>query len=131
MARLVGKTTEAVQENRIGVTRLCHDRFKNGTTELTIVLKGAGTLVVSDDAHIRINTSGNPGMASGGMGDVLSGMIGSLICQGLKGNDAAGVGVYLHGVAGDNVYNRIGQGFTASELADEVPITLKNLQESQ
>ena len=129
MARLVGKTTEAVQENRIGVTRLCHDRFKNGTTGLTIVLKGAGTLVVSDDAHIRINTSGNPGMASGGMGDVLSGVIGSLICQGLRGTDAAEVGVYLHGTAGDNVYNRVGQGFTASELADEIPITLKNLQE--
>ena len=131
MARLVGKTAEAVQENRISITRLCHDLFKNGTAGLTIVLKGAGTLVVSDNAQIRINTSGNPGMASGGMGDVLSGMIGSLVCQGLRGNDAAGAGVYLHGAAGDTLYNRVGQGFTASELADEIPITLKHLQASQ
>lgn len=131
MARLVGKTVEAVQDNRLTVTRLCHDLFKSGNTELTIVLKGAGTLVVSDDAQVRINTSGNPGMAAGGMGDVLSGMIGALICQGLEENVAAGVGVYLHGVAGDRLYHKIGQGFTAGELADEIPITFKHLQESQ
>lgn len=131
MSRLVTKTTEEVLENRLSITQLCHSLYKNEETELTVILKGAGTLIVTDHGHVMINTSGNPGMATGGMGDVLSGMIGSFICQGLEGYVAAGVAVYLHGMAGDILYNQAGQGFTASDLADKLPISLKTLQESE
>jgi hydroxyethylthiazole kinase-like uncharacterized protein yjeF len=131
MGRLVNKTTEEVLENRLSVTQLCHSLYKNADTELTVILKGAGTLVFTEHGHVMINTSGNPGMATGGMGDVLSGMIGSFICQGLEGYVAAGISVYLHGLAGDMLYNQVGQGFTASELADKIPVSLKNLQESK
>ncbi|MEE4167116.1 MAG: NAD(P)H-hydrate dehydratase [Desulfocapsaceae bacterium] len=130
MARLVGKSTESVLANRVTISRLCHDLYKCGNKELTIVLKGAGTLVLSDDGHVMINTSGNPGMATGGMGDVLSGMIGSFICQGLEALAAAGTGVYLHGIAGDTLFAKMGQGFSAGELADTIPVSLKTLQES-
>jgi len=130
MARLVNKSVEEVLENRLSITRLCHSLFKNDGIELTVILKGAGTLVLTDDGYFMINTSGNPGMATGGMGDVLSGIIGSLVCQGFSCATAAGFGVYLHGAAGDKLYDQIGQGYTASELADKLPKSLKILQES-
>lgn len=129
MARLVNKSTREVLENRLNITTLCHDTFKNDGTELIVILKGAGTLIVTDNKHVMINTSGNPGMATGGMGDVLSGIIGSLICQGLSPERASGVGVFLHGFAGDTLYDRKGQGFTAGELADILPESLKILQQ--
>ena len=72
-----------------------------------------------------VNTTGNPGMATGGMGDVLSGIIGALICQGLSPLCAAGAAVYLHGAAGDDLYEKTGFGYTASEVADILPLTLK------
>jgi len=131
MGRLVNMKTEEVLENRLSTTQLCHELYANQGSELTVILKGAGTLVVADNGHVMINTSGNPGMATGGMGDVLSGMIGALICQGLTGNAAAGLAVYLHGTAGDLLWELTGQGFTAGELAEKIPMSLKNLQESR
>ena len=64
-------------------------------------------------------------MATGGMGDVLSGIIGALLCQGFSCQQAAGAGVFLHGAAGDGLFAMIGHGFTATELADNIPVTLK------
>ena len=90
-----------------------------------MVLKGAGTIVAADNGTSMINTTGNPGMATGGMGDVLSGVIGALICQGLPSLYAAAVAVYLHGAAGDELYEKTGFGYTASEVADVLPLTLK------
>ncbi len=66
-------------------------------------------------------------MATGGMGDVLSGIIGAFICQGVSLHNAAVASVFLHGAAGDSLYNKTGAGFTASELADCIPETLNNL----
>ena len=70
---------------------------------MVLVLKGARTVTAFPDGRVRINGSGNPGMASGGMGDVLTGVIGALLAQGLPAEDAAALGVYLHGRAADRL----------------------------
>jgi len=131
MARLIDRSSHAVQEDRLDAARTCHKRYKNSGKELIIALKGAGTLIVTDNEDVMVNTSGNPGMATGGMGDVLAGVIGSLLCQGMPADIACGAGVYLHGMAGDKLYRKIGPGFTASELSKKLPISLKTLQEKE
>ncbi|TXL01934.1 bifunctional ADP-dependent NAD(P)H-hydrate dehydratase/NAD(P)H-hydrate epimerase, partial [Methylococcaceae bacterium HT1] len=82
-----------------------------------IVLKGAGTLICAED-EVYVNTTGNPGMALGGMGDVLSGIIGSLLAQKHSLLEAAKLGVYLHGLAADNAAITIGgeRGLRASDV---------------
>jgi NAD(P)H-hydrate epimerase len=129
MARLIGQTTDEVQENRLKAAKMCYEKYKNRGKDLIVILKGAGTLIVTPDKEIMINTSGNPGMATGGMGDVLSGMIGAFICQGMSPVVASGAAVYLHGMAGDRLYDQMGQGYTASELVEILPANLKRLQE--
>jgi hydroxyethylthiazole kinase-like uncharacterized protein yjeF len=86
---------------------------------VTCVLKGAKTVIASPDGRYFINTTGNAGLASGGTGDVLSGIIGSLMAQGLNSLDAANVGVYVHGASADTlVASGVGPiGLTASEVA--------------
>jgi NAD(P)H-hydrate repair Nnr-like enzyme with NAD(P)H-hydrate dehydratase domain len=86
------------------------------------VLKGAGSICAHTDGTWFINTTGNPGLASGGTGDVLSGIIASLMAQGLTALDAAKLGVYLHGAAADALLAEgLGPvGLTASEVALEV-----------
>lgn len=86
---------------------------------VTCVLKGAKTVIADPDGRYFINPTGNAGLASGGTGDVLSGIIGSLMAQGLNGLNAANVGVYIHGAAADGlVASGIGPiGLTASEVA--------------
>jgi NAD(P)H-hydrate epimerase len=96
MARLVGASTRDVQRDRIGLAR----RY---ATEhgVTLVLKGAGTVVATPAGAVYLNVNGNPGMATGGAGDVLAGLIAGLLAQGLDAEQAAALGVYLHGAAGD------------------------------
>ena len=96
---------------------------------VTCVLKGAGTVCAHHDGSWFINTTGNVGLASGGTGDVLSGIIGSLMAQGLSGLEAAKLGVYVHGAAADAlVKNGIGPiGLTASEVALEARNVLNAL----
>jgi NAD(P)H-hydrate epimerase len=130
MARLIDRTAQEVQGDRLNAARTCHKQYKIDGNELIIALKGAGTLIVTDNQKVMVNTSGNPGMATGGMGDVLGGIIGSLICQGLPCDVATGGGVYLHGMAGDALYQEHGSGYTASELAREIPACMKQLQNS-
>lgn len=127
MARLINHTPEEIQENRLNAAKRCYERYKNEGKDLIVILKGAGTLIVTENGRVMINTSGNPGMATGGMGDVLSGVIASLVCQGFASDVASGAGVYLHGMAGDMLYEQSGHGFTASELADSIPMSLKTL----
>ncbi len=124
LARLTGKTAEDIQDNRLLAAREAHDSFNNDK-QVIIVLKGDGTVIVSDNGYAMINTSGNPGMATGGMGDILSGIIGSLICQNLSCLEAAAAGVFLHGTAADDLYEKAGYGYTASEVANHIPFTLK------
>jgi len=116
-ARLLACDNVTVQQDRIhSCLRLAHE------LHTICVLKGAGTICAEPDGQWHINTSGNPGLASAGTGDVLSGIIGSLIAQGLMAIDATKLGVYLHGAAANTlVAQGIGPvGLTASELAPAV-----------
>lgn len=125
MARILGISVAEVQENRIQAARSACLLLDQSAGQCTVILKDAGTIVVSEDGKAWVNTSGNPGMATGGMGDVLSGIIGALICQGLCPQEAARAAVYLHGRAGDILLKTIGTGYNATELADTMPLTIK------
>jgi NAD(P)H-hydrate epimerase len=96
MGRLLGSSAAAVQADRLAAARTAAAR-----TRAVVVLKGAGTLVVAENEIPQINLTGNPGMAAGGTGDVLAGLLGGLLAQGLKPFDAARVAVFIHGRAGD------------------------------
>jgi NAD(P)H-hydrate epimerase len=88
---------------------------------LIVVLKGAGT-VVTDGNRCYVNTTGNPGMATGGSGDVLTGVIAALLAQGASGFDAAQMGVYVHGFAGDIARDHDGEiGMIAGDIVDALP----------
>ncbi len=93
-----------------------------------VVLKGARTVIAAPDGALAVAPFENPAMASGGTGDVLSGTIGALLAQGLDPFDAACLGVYLHGLAGDAVRDRIGDaGLLAGDLPDALPIGRRRL----
>ncbi len=114
-ARLLKVTTEEIQQHRIDYCLNLAEQY-----HVVCVLKGAGTLVAHQEQY-AINTTGNSGLASGGSGDVLSGVIGSLIAQGLSPFEASRTGVFIHGAAADALVARgIGpRGLTASEVALE------------
>lgn len=98
-------------------------------TGAATVLKGAGTIVASADKKSYTNTTGNPGMATAGSGDVLTGIIASLAAQGYSGFDAAVCGVYIHGLAGDMAADAIGQwGIMASDIADNASKAIKSIK---
>ena len=123
-ARLLNCSVDAIQSKRIeSALKLAK------SLNATCVLKGAGSICARFDGTWYINTTGNAGLASGGTGDVLAGIIGSLIAQGLNGLDAAKLGVYVHGAAADSLVNQnIGPvGLTASEIAQEVRNLLNKL----
>ncbi len=123
MSRLCGESIEAIQNNRIGVASAFAKEFK-----VTVVLKGAGTVIASPDGRTHINNSGNPGMAAGGTGDVLSGVIASLMGQGLEPFEAAVLGVFLHGFAGDLACrDKSMYGMTAGDLAEMIPTAFQIL----
>lgn len=117
MARLLDCDIAAVQGDRIGTAR----RFAHAHGVI-VVLKGARTVIATPDGPMTINSTGNPGMASGGMGDALSGMIGALLAQGLAPRDAATLAVYLHGEIGDHLAEQHGPiGFLATDLIAGIP----------
>lgn len=112
-ARLLGVSSEHIQQNRSESALNLAQNFK-----AICVLKGAGSICASDNGLLFMNTSGNPGLASGGTGDVLSGIISSFIAQGLSALEASKLGVYVHGAAADALVKKgIGPvGITASEV---------------
>ena len=114
-ARLLGVGAREVQANRIAAGRALAERL-----HCEVVLKGAGSICASSDGRWRINTTGNPGLASAGQGDVLTGMVAALIAQGASSADALAAAVHLHGAAADAlVADGIGPaGLTASEVID-------------
>lgn len=117
MARLLESTPAAVQQDRFGAALQAAERFG-----ATVVLKGAGTIVAQKGAPLAVNLTGNPGMASGGMGDVLGGLMAGLAAQGLAPRDAAQAAVYLHGRAGDMAASFGSQaGMIATDVIDELP----------
>jgi NAD(P)H-hydrate epimerase len=123
MARLVGKTSSEVQKDRIAEAR----RFAVAHG-VHVVLKGAKTVIAHPDGAVFINPTGNPGMASGGMGDVLTGIISGLMVQGLPVWEAVNAGVYLHGLAADALARSMGpMGFLASDLIDILPGQINGL----
>lgn len=126
LGRLLDKSTDDIQANRLDAAILGCNLFRNDFHEIVLILKGAGTIIAKGDGSTIINTTGNPGMAAGGMGDVLSGVVGALVCQGLSPIDAAVAGVYLHGAAADRLYEKYGAGFLASEVADMIPSVVKD-----
>lgn len=127
MARLLGCTIDEIKGNRVKAAREACRIYSKDRNDSIMILKGAGTIVTSSAGLTYINTSGNPGMATGGMGDVLTGIIGGLLCQKLDAEKAAAAGVFLHGMAGDSLYEQNGFGYSASELGDQLPKCIKQL----
>ena len=98
MARLAGRSTAEVQTDRIGLALAYASEH-----QVTLVLKGAHTVIATPGGQVYVNTTGHPGMGTGGAGDVLTGVISGLLAQGLNAAQAATFGVYLHGLAGEKV----------------------------
>ena len=120
MARLMGTSVEEVQANRIQVAA----DFAT-THRIYVVLKGHRTLIATPEGHVFINPTGNPGMATGGTGDILTGMIAAWLAQLLDAEAACRLAVFLHGAAGDLAEGVEGQvGMTAMDLLAQLPQAL-------
>ena len=113
--RLLGLSTRKVQDDRLGAALAIAKRYRSSAA-----LKGNGTIVAAPDGRWWVNTTGNAGMATAGMGDALTGLVAGLVAQGAAPLDALLAGVWLHGAAGDAVVHANGGplGVTASELID-------------
>jgi len=124
LSRLLGISREEVAQNRIPIAQKVATSFR-----VHLVLKGGRTLVVDPDGQVAINMTGNPGMATGGTGDVLTGLIAGLLAQGVNPGLAARAGVYLHGLAGDLAAEAVGQeAMLASDLMAQVPDAIRRLK---
>jgi hydroxyethylthiazole kinase-like uncharacterized protein yjeF len=137
MGRLLGISTAEVQADRIAAVRRAA-----AETGAVVVLKGHLTLVAipgepgeKGEAEVHVNPTGNPAMATGGTGDVLTGLLAGLLAQGLTAGDAARLGVYLHGLAGDLVAARLGgpgsqnpRGLAAGDLVEALPLAFRALE---
>src|SRR4030042_1770767 len=136
MSRLTGLPMEEIQSDRLAVARRCA-----GEWGVTVVLKGANTVVAAPDGRARLSPFANPGLASGGTGDVLAGAIVGLMAQGpstgslagqagqgREGYGAASLGVYVHGLAGERVREELGSaGMVAGDLLPALPRAIKEL----
>jgi NAD(P)H-hydrate epimerase len=129
LGRLLGLSTADVQADRVGAARRAA-----AETGAVAVLKGHQTLVAAPDGAVWVNPTGNPGMATGGTGDVLTGLLAGLLAQGLDPLDAARLGVYLHGLAGDLAVDRRGRegrqgeaSLAAGDLIDALPQAFSHL----
>jgi NAD(P)H-hydrate epimerase len=117
MARLLAAKTEEVQRHRLQTARVAAERFG-----AVVVLKGARTVIADPGGDSTVVATGNPAMATGGMGDVLTGAVAAFVGQGLAPAMAAAVAAYLHGLAGDLVTEASGPaGILAREVADALP----------
>jgi NAD(P)H-hydrate epimerase len=129
LGRLLGIASTEVQAARLAAARRAA-----AETGAIVVLKGHRTLIASE-AGVWINPTGNPGMATGGTGDVLTGLLAALLAQGLEPLDAARLGVYLHGLAGDLAVEASGiedpalAKLTASDLIDHLAAAARRLAE--
>ena len=124
LARLLGRDTKAINASRGDVAREAAR-----LAACVVVLKGYQTLIADPDGYVNVNPTGNPGMASGGMGDVLGGIIAALLARDLDPFDAAVAGVYLHGFAGDLLREEMGDtGLAALDLAERLPPAIQKLR---
>jgi hydroxyethylthiazole kinase-like uncharacterized protein yjeF len=123
MSRLIGWDIQSINRDRIGAASQCASIYN-----AVVVIKGNRTVIVSADGDIAINPTGSNSMASGGMGDVLSGIIGAFLAQGLSPFNAACLGVYIHGLASDMVSETMARGQIASDLLVKIPQIVKALR---
>ncbi len=123
MARLSGQSTAEIQADRVNAARSLALANK-----AVVILKGARTIVAGPDGKCGINLSGNPGMASGGMGDVLTGLTAGFLAQGLSATEAARAAVWIHGEAADRLVREKGPwGYSATEVLQAVPGVIAGL----
>ena len=125
MARLTGLSTAAIQRDRVNIARsFARDH------QLILVLKGDRTIIASPEGEAWVNTTGNPGMATGGSGDILTGIVAGMIAQNPKRAFLAVVAaVYLHGLAGDIAVESTGeQSLVATDLIAALPKTFRQLR---
>ncbi len=121
MGRLLEKTPADIQKDRVGTARSLAEAYG-----VTVVLKGARTVIADKDSRVWVNSTGNPGMASGGMGDVLTGLIAGWMAQGLSPEKAAQAAVFLHGAAADALFRSRGPfGYLASEVMAMIPAQIR------
>lgn len=124
MARLLGTTVEEVQARRLEVARQAALEWG-----VTVVLKGSRTIIAEPSGDTYLNLTGNPGMATAGSGDVLTGIIAGLMAQGMRPDVAACVGVYVHGKAGDKAKEKTGEmALVAGDLIKALPEVLKKFE---
>jgi ADP-dependent NAD(P)H-hydrate dehydratase / NAD(P)H-hydrate epimerase len=121
MARMLGVEVPRVQSDRLETVRAFCARHR-----VALALKGAGTVVGDADGRVFINPTGNPGMASGGSGDVLTGMVGAFLARGLDAAAALQAGCFLHGLAGDLASGDLGEeGLIAGDIVEAIPRAMK------
>ena len=126
MASLSGQSTAEIQSDRLTITLKSVARWRQ-----TVLLKGAHSVVASPDSRATVLPFANPALAAGGTGDVLTGMIGGLLAQGLQPYDAARLGGFLHGMAGDEARTEMGvAGVVATDLVHRIPRLMDGLRSS-
>jgi NAD(P)H-hydrate epimerase len=125
MSRLTGRSVDEILADRDEIARDVAAR-----SGATVVLKGAASVIADPGGEVWINPTGNSGMASGGTGDVLTGVIASFLGQGLSATNAAVLGAYVHGAAGDLAAETLGQrGMIAGDVLDHLPLALVQTEE--
>ena len=124
MARLTGLTVKRIQSDRINVAQYYAKKWNK-----IVVLKGANTIIASPTGLLALSPFANPALSTAGTGDVLAGIITGMLAQGLKPFDAASVGVFIHGLAGEQLRKKFGSaGALASDLLPLLPQVIKKLQ---
>lgn len=124
MSRLINKEINEIRKDRIGIVQnfCCENR-------VFMALKGANTIIGDPEGNCYINPTGNPGMASGGSGDVLTGMIAGFIAQKMNPLDGLIAGVFIHGISGDIALDSKGEeGLIASDIIDSIPVAIKKIK---
>ncbi len=123
LSRLLNSAADEINRDRIAIARKTAEQYN-----VIVVLKGANTVIAEPDGNVYINNTGNPGMASGGTGDVLTGMAAGLICQKVSPVSAAIAGVFLHGLAGDIAEKEKGEsGLIAGDVIEKIPEACKSV----
>ena len=124
-ARLFGMRAEEVLDDRVGFVRKAA-----AETGAVVLLKGTRTLVALPDGEVRVNPTGTPILATGGTGDVLTGMIATYLARGLPASDAATLAAYVHGTAGQVAGDLSGEGTVAWDVAEAIPVAIARVRES-
>jgi ADP-dependent NAD(P)H-hydrate dehydratase / NAD(P)H-hydrate epimerase len=126
MARITGRRVDEIEADRLGAARDLAGRAK-----AVVVLKGARTLVAAPDGTVYVNPTATGALATAGSGDVLTGLIGSLLAQGMEPLAAARAGVFIHGAAGEALGARLGSGVVAGDLPDAIAAVIQSRLQSR